>query len=127
MESVHFTVEEAEYLLPRLGMLLQQMQELKRQHDRHFAAVDELRDKMKSNGNIVKDELDRQQRALADAAGEINKLIGQVREMGCELKDIDEGLIDFRSVMDGREVYLCWKKGEDHIGWWHEIGSGFSS
>ncbi len=60
-------------------------------------------------------------------AAELPSFIAEIREMGCELKDIDEGLIDFRSIMDGREVYLCWKNGEDYIGWWHEIGSGFSS
>jgi len=46
--------------------------------------------------------------------------------MECELTDIDQGLIDFRAEMDGREVYLCWKLGEERIDWWHELDAGFA-
>jgi hypothetical protein len=42
------------------------------------------------------------------------------------LKDLDTGLIDFPTLRDGREVYLCWQLGEPHIAWWHEIETGFS-
>jgi hypothetical protein len=47
--------------------------------------------------------------------------------MGIEVKDIDMGLVDFRSNMDGREVYLCWKLGEEHISFWHELHTGYAS
>jgi hypothetical protein len=46
--------------------------------------------------------------------------------MGCELKGIEEGLIDFPSPREGRTVYLCWKLGEDSIGSWHELDTGFA-
>ena len=41
------------------------------------------------------------------------------------LKDIEEGLVDFPSEREGRTVYLCWKLGEDVIGYWHELDTGF--
>ncbi|MEE8369781.1 MAG: DUF2203 domain-containing protein, partial [Dehalococcoidia bacterium] len=50
----------------------------------------------------------------------------EVEALGCELKDIDQGLIDFRAALDGEEVYLCWKLGEPKIGWWHSLQAGFS-
>jgi hypothetical protein len=46
--------------------------------------------------------------------------------MGIELKDPEQGLIDFRSIREGREVYLCWKLGEERVSHWHEIDAGFA-
>jgi hypothetical protein len=48
-------------------------------------------------------------------------------ELGVELKDPALGLIDFRSLRDGRVVYLCWRIGEPSIGYWHELDAGFAS
>jgi hypothetical protein len=41
------------------------------------------------------------------------------------VKDPATGLIDFRSLRGGREVYLCWRLGEGEIAWWHELDAGF--
>jgi len=50
----------------------------------------------------------------------------ELRKIGVELKDYFKGLIDFPSVMDGREVYLCWRLGEPEVGHWHELEAGFA-
>jgi len=42
------------------------------------------------------------------------------------LKDVDAGLVDFVGMRNGREVYLCWRYGEEEIGFWHELNAGFS-
>jgi len=57
------------------------------------------------------------------------KLIGFVQELaelGAELKDPRIGLVDFQSLHDGRIVDLCWKLGEDEIGYWHDLNAGFA-
>jgi hypothetical protein len=41
------------------------------------------------------------------------------------LRDLDRGLIDFPAQRDGREVYLCWEEGEDEVGYWHDLDSGY--
>jgi len=51
--------------------------------------------------------------------------IEAVQERGCLLKDLEAGLLDFPSLYQGREVYLCWKRGEDGIRYWHEVADGF--
>jgi hypothetical protein len=43
-----------------------------------------------------------------------------------EIKDPYTGLVDFPCRQDNREVYLCWKLGEDKLDWWHEIDAGFA-
>ncbi len=55
----------------------------------------------------------------------LDSLVRQIQAMGVELKDINLGLLDFPALREGRLVYLCWKYGEDEIGFWHEVDAGF--
>lgn len=126
MAPRHFTRDEAESLIPRLAELVLQLQEFKHEYDHHETEVAELTAKMRGNGHMLEGPLKNAQAGLKRAAAEVNRIVEQVHEMGCELKGIEEGLIDFRTEMDGREVYLCWKLGEDAIAWWHEIDTGFA-
>src|SRR5881628_2908919 len=126
MASRRFTRDEAAALLPRLTELISQMRELKREHDAFQEAVSELVMKSRANGHGVEEELRRTRAGMEKSAAQINALVEEVAAMGCEVKGIEEGLIDFRSLMDGREVYLCWKLGEESIGWWHELETGFA-
>ena len=56
----------------------------------------------------------------------LNQLVHRVQATGAVLKDLDQGLIDFPALRDGRDVYLCWKFGEDQIRYWHDLDSGFA-
>ncbi len=51
--------------------------------------------------------------------------IEELSKLGVELKGPD-GLCDFPSLREGREVYLCWKLGEDKVDHWHEKNAGFA-
>lgn len=126
MAGRHFTQEEAERLLPRLTALLEQMRELKQAHDRVQGEIAELAAKMRSNGHVLEMQLREAQQHQEEAAASVNGLIEEAQSLGCEIKGIDEGLVDFRSLKDGREVYLCWKLGEQRIAWWHELDTGFA-
>ena len=42
------------------------------------------------------------------------------------MKGVEPGLVDFPSLREGREVYLCWREGEDQIDFWHEVDAGFA-
>jgi hypothetical protein len=42
------------------------------------------------------------------------------------LRDIDSGLIDFPALASGRQIWLCWRLGENDIVWWHDLDVGFS-
>ena len=119
-------MEEANSLLPRLGDLLLQAQEGKARHDQLEEKAAEYARRMSSNGHVVEKELNETRQELVKAAAALKRLIEKVSEFGCEVKDIDQGLIDFRTERDGREVYLCWKLGEPNIGWWHELETGFA-
>jgi hypothetical protein len=47
-------------------------------------------------------------------------------EIGCVVKDLDIGLIDFPALYRGKEVYLCWRLGEPDIDFWHPTDEGFA-
>jgi hypothetical protein len=56
----------------------------------------------------------------------LDDLIHRIQETGAIVKDISIGLVDFPSLRQGREVYLCWKYGEERIQFWHEVQAGFA-
>lgn len=56
----------------------------------------------------------------------IDVLVHQIQATGALFKDINIGLLDFPTLKDGREVYLCWKYGEEDIAFWHEIEEGYA-
>ena len=95
-----FTRAEAEALLPKIQPLVEDLQ-------RRVTAY--------------------RRRATEPMAREIEALLREIAELGVEVKDPDQGLIDFRTRMRGREVYLCWKLGEgSRIAFWHDLETGFA-
>ena len=58
---------------------------------------------------------------------EIGRLIYRIESLGCVVKDIDLGLVDFPAMLDDEAVYLCWKLGEPAVAYWHGTDEGFSA
>ena len=51
--------------------------------------------------------------------------ITDLESTGVVLKSLEDGLLDFPSKRFDVEVWLCWKKGETEIKFWHEKDVGF--
>jgi hypothetical protein len=93
---------------------------------------------------IVADILDtsREMRLIADEIGsgvekdpriqkladDIEKFIQELEEIGCYFKDwnFSIGLIDFPAIIDGKEVFLCWRSDEEDIMYYHDVDAGFA-
>lgn len=121
-----FTREEADAFLPHVAPLLW---ELRRLNEKLMAASRQLaglQAKMSGNGHGLDVGMARARQEQAQATLEISGMIEKITTMGVEVKDLEQGLIDFRTEMNGRVVYLCWKLGEENIGWWHELDIGFA-
>jgi len=114
-------------MLPYLAPLLFKLRDLKEENDRLETAAGDISTRMRTNGHGLGDDLRKAQADLQKTATQINELAERINGMGCELKDMNMGLIDFRTTMDGREVYLCWKLGEEHVAYWHDLDTGFAS
>lgn len=79
---------------------------------------------LEGRGKSADAELARQRYLrLTDHLAELRE---ELEQIGCELKDYGVGLVDFPAWQDGREVCLCWRHGEERVGFWHETDSGFA-
>ncbi|MFL5679933.1 MAG: DUF2203 domain-containing protein [Chloroflexota bacterium] len=52
--------------------------------------------------------------------------VARIDALGITLRDIPTGLIDFPALASGRQIWLCWRLGEEEVDWWHEVNTGFS-
>jgi hypothetical protein len=52
--------------------------------------------------------------------------VARIDALGLTLRDIEHGLVDFPALVSGRQVWLCWQRGEKTVGWWHGLDTGFS-
>jgi hypothetical protein len=119
-----FTLAEANALLPQLTAMVQTMQG----HAANLSVLQEelsrLRQTIRFNGNAAHAEATARQ--VRDLEGHLRAGLEQIQEWGIELRDLDRGLVDFPARRGGRVVYLCWVLGEEEIGWWHELNTGFA-
>ena len=59
-------------------------------------------------------------------ARDITKYLDELEQIGCVFKGFEQGLVDFYGKLDGREIFWCWKVGEDRIDHWHDVDAGFA-
>ena len=115
----HYTLEEASELLPRVVELIERMRAARdRLGDRE--AREALSEAGPTNGGGDPG------RTVSEGFVELRDSITELRELEMMLRDLDRGLLDFPSLRDGHEVYLCWEEGEDAIRYWHEPEAGFA-
>jgi hypothetical protein len=67
----------------------------------------------------------RLQGRAARVIGKLREILREVAELGVEVKAAD-GLVDFRSKLHGRTVFLCWRYGEEKVEYFHELDAGFA-
>lgn len=118
----YFTLQEAEAFLPQI--------------EEHLLEVIKIRDARKLLQTI---EIQFPDPFLAHAKEirshkEIHRLYFQEYQhldalaiLGCFVKDVEKGLVDFYSKKDGKDAFLCWKFGEPHIAHWHDVTRGFEA
>ncbi|HXK03950.1 MAG TPA: DUF2203 domain-containing protein [Verrucomicrobiae bacterium] len=125
--SRRFTHAEAQRLLPEVGRLLRDALDAKTEYQEAEKAIRELSERVMLMGGILVDrERSMDARARRDAAAAMLKsAVEAVQETGCLIKDLDIGLVDFPTLFNGVEVYLCWKLGEPAIQFWHGVDEGF--
>jgi hypothetical protein len=116
----YFTLEEANALLDELRPLVAEMLRIRQELlDMQPELEPVLRKVLNNGGNQVASQ-------AAVLFEELRDLVERIQASGVELKDINSGLLDFLSLRGGREVYLCWRYGEEEIGYWHDVDAGFA-
>jgi len=120
-----FSVERANSALPLVRRIMDditaehpQWQDLVAQYELIAAGA---RPEWGESGAMVK-----LQRQIDVLAARIAGYFAELAQVGCELKDMEQGLVDFHALYQGRVVCLCWLRGEDAITHWHERDAGFA-
>lgn len=114
----HYTLEQAEAARPWVAERVERIQD----------ALAELRSPA---ARAALEELDSTTggawpgHKVAYAVLEMLTAAEQLEAMDIVLRDADRGLVDFPSIRDGEEVYLCWQAGEPRVAWWHDPDAGF--
>jgi hypothetical protein len=114
----HFTLDEARAELPWVTEHLTRMRDararLTDEDARHALAGGSV-----GNGGGAAGK------QVGEAFLELQAAVAALDARGILLRDLNTGLIDFPSLRDGHEVYLCWIDGEDDITYWHELDVGY--
>jgi hypothetical protein len=113
-----FTLAEANRSLPLVSRIVRDIVNL---NDR----VGQLQAKLDAVSAASADAVAIQQQ-LDAAHVRLQEYAEELKGLGVELKDLEMGLVDFPGRHQGRDVYLCWKLGEESVAHWHELESGFS-
>ncbi|MBZ5585652.1 MAG: DUF2203 domain-containing protein [Acidobacteriia bacterium] len=123
-----FTVAEAQSLIPQVSRLLRDAVAQKAEYAEAQRAIQASMERIMAMGGMtVNRETARQARdRLEAAAGQLRESVERVQELGCLVKDLDMGLVDFPTLFRGTGVYLCWKLGEPGIQFWHGEDEGFA-
>jgi hypothetical protein len=112
-----YSVAEANALLPYLAPALVELRERYEEAAKIRALVGAA-----AISNGWSDDKEQWSRVLA----RVDELIERIDGWDVLLRDISTGLVDFPTIFEGREAYLCWRLGEPEIGFWHLAGGGFS-
>ncbi|MBK7104634.1 MAG: DUF2203 domain-containing protein [Ignavibacteriae bacterium] len=111
-EIKYFTPEEANKTLPLVKKIVRDIL------DYSF--------ELKTISDSVNGEID-ENREAQNLIRKTRGFINELEEIGCFYKDwnFNVGLVDFPSIINNEEVYLCWKSDEEKIIYYHGINEGF--
>ena len=119
-EKKFFTPAQANAMLPLVRRIVEDITGLVAGLKERHARLLRLQAQPRS------DELPQAEEDFERARDQMGAYVEELLQLGIELKDPVTGLIDFPCWKDGREVYLCWRLGEDEVGHWHELDAGFA-
>ncbi|MBD2846699.1 DUF2203 domain-containing protein [Paenibacillus sp. IB182496] len=127
----HFTLTEANRLLPELQRDLKELQELAREMERQMREL-KLR-KAKQQPSVSGQSADLEPDSFFEQEGRIEFMqleaemkVANFARKGVMLKMLDPGLIDFPSELNGQEVLICWKEGEEAATHYHSWRDGYA-
>jgi hypothetical protein len=126
--SKTFTLGEAQTLLPVVEALLRRAQTAGARAGELEMEMQELSHRIFLAGGMHVDVVGAaRRRAERDkSVQEAKDTLAEIDAIGVQVKDLEDGLLDFPCIIDGKTVLLCWKLGEKEIGYWHSPEDGFA-
>jgi hypothetical protein len=124
--SHFFTLDEARKCLPEVERVMRAAVQAKGHFDQSEQAFHGLLHRITMSGGILVDRFAVEAiKSTRHSSGErVKHAIEEIQEMGCLIKDLETGLVDFPTLLRGEEVYLSWRLGEGDISFWHGVHEG---
>ena len=117
-----FTIDEANDLLPKVKEIVSSIQKHHKNLGRYQTEAKAAAKAANEGGGGVRNGV-----YYAELITTLTSRVGELEDLGVQLKDFERGLIDFPSLREGRIVLLCWQLGEgDQVEWWHDVDAGFA-
>jgi hypothetical protein len=122
-----FTLEEANALLPVVESLLDRAIQAKEEAERLDGEMQSLRQRIFLAGGMTVDVagVTRNRRETETYLQTAKDALAEIDSIGVQVKDLETGLLDFPTRVDGELVLLCWRRGESRIEYWHTLEAGF--
>ena len=125
-----FTLAEANSLLPRVRQLLVELRAMMERIIARETAIDvEELGGLQPDGMLVESTKRRIAALMRELDGQVEEFQAALKlfnDLGCHLKDLDQGLVDFYSMRNDELICLCWKEGEESVRYWHRIEDGYN-
>jgi hypothetical protein len=123
----YYTVAQANATLPLVRAIVRDITEMYRDLRERQERLSRVQANPRASlGEAYQEELQQIEAALERDQARILECEAELASLGIELKDYRIGLVDFPSLRNGREVYLCWRLGEPAVAYWHELDAGFA-
>lgn len=125
-----FTIEEVEALIPTLASLVGEQLAQQSAIEERLAELSRLGEGLPRSLNAEPGEtrdVGRLKSELRDRIARYENGWRKVTELGAVIKDPQVGLVDFYGHVEGRLVWLCWKYGEESLGFYHDLEAGYSA
>ena len=123
----YFTAEQANDALEEVRPLAERMVGHRRALGDLLGRRSELSGTIAGNGgDLDPGELARVEAEIGEEAKGVARCVNEIHGLGAQVKDADEGLVDFPALRGEDEVLLCWKLGEEAIEFWHGLEEGFA-
>lgn len=124
-----FSLAEANRVVADVRPRFERLVRAKQAFDRIQGRIDVLAVALSgaSRGNPDRTELHDLQKERTQLGHEITEGIQAIQGLGCVVKDLDRGLLDFYAIAGDRLIFLCWQLGEPEITHWHSLEGGFSA
>lgn len=115
----YYTARDVDHLIPQLETIFEHI-------DSCRARAAELTTQAMAGAETVEAALEPMMRARVQfLLSAVEEDIQHIHRLGGFAKDIDQGLVDFPGQIEGEEVWLCWKRGENKVQYWHSLDQGF--
>ncbi len=124
MPRKYFTLAEANRTLPLVKRIVGDIVVLHPQWRDLVSRYEVVAAQAKPEWGESREQIDLRSQ-IERVAREINDYLQELEQIGCVFKGFDEGLVDFYGKLDGRDIFWCWKTGEERIDHWHELEAGY--